>query len=209
MGIQKIKSGRVSSVPLDVFVGNAGTIFYDEIVGDLRLSDGETPGGVPLVTGRATVTSATTPPTNGDLGEMFWDPSDKRLYIYNNDTWETAVLRGDGSATIASTTDLGVVRIGTGIDIDTISGTISVPMKPSVEIVSTDLLLIVNNKCLLPSMPVGDFVWNIALVYNADETICEHNNISLYIDNGIPFLVFNDSVFTGGERAVVSYAVAI
>ena len=45
MPIQKIKSGRVITVTSQNFVGDHGTIFYDEELGDLRLGDGHTPGG--------------------------------------------------------------------------------------------------------------------------------------------------------------------
>jgi hypothetical protein len=46
MPIQKIKSGRVLSPDLEEFIGNKGQLFYDEDTGELRLSDGETPGGI-------------------------------------------------------------------------------------------------------------------------------------------------------------------
>lgn len=51
MTIQKIRSGRVTSLVADEFVGEIGQIFYNEELGDLRLSDGITPGGVLLATG--------------------------------------------------------------------------------------------------------------------------------------------------------------
>lgn len=51
MTIQKIRSGRITSIVADVYVGEKGTIFYNEAIGDLRLSNGITPGGTLLVTG--------------------------------------------------------------------------------------------------------------------------------------------------------------
>jgi len=48
MTIQKIKSGRVNNVDADNFVGEKGTIFFNESLGDLRISDGLTVGGIPL-----------------------------------------------------------------------------------------------------------------------------------------------------------------
>lgn len=48
MPIQKIKSGRVITVTSDEFIGNKGTIFYDEDTGQLKLSDGITPGGISI-----------------------------------------------------------------------------------------------------------------------------------------------------------------
>jgi hypothetical protein len=50
MTVQKIKSGRVVRATADEFIGESGTIFYNESLGDLRLSNGVTPGGVPLNT---------------------------------------------------------------------------------------------------------------------------------------------------------------
>lgn len=45
--VRKIKAGRIGSlnVTSSDYVGETGTIFYDESIGDLRLSDGVTPGG--------------------------------------------------------------------------------------------------------------------------------------------------------------------
>jgi hypothetical protein len=49
MTIQKIRSGRVNNVVAEDFVGVAGTIFYNQDLGDLRLSDGKTVGGTALL----------------------------------------------------------------------------------------------------------------------------------------------------------------
>ncbi len=51
MTIQKIKAGRVNGIDADSFVGDRGQLFYNEGIGDLRVSDGETPGGIALVLG--------------------------------------------------------------------------------------------------------------------------------------------------------------
>lgn len=50
MTIQKIRSSRVTSITADEFVGPSGMIFYNEDLGDLRLGDGLTLGGIPLYT---------------------------------------------------------------------------------------------------------------------------------------------------------------
>lgn len=57
MTIQKIKSGRVNSITANEFVGEKGTIFYNEDTGELRLSDGHTLGGNSVIP----VASPTTP----------------------------------------------------------------------------------------------------------------------------------------------------
>lgn len=46
MAVRKIKAGRVSTVSVDTFVGEQGTIFYDDVTGEIRLADGITVGGV-------------------------------------------------------------------------------------------------------------------------------------------------------------------
>jgi len=51
MPLQKIKSGRVLSVSSSEWLAPVGTIFYDEELGDLRLGDGVTPGGILLSVG--------------------------------------------------------------------------------------------------------------------------------------------------------------
>lgn len=43
--VRKIKAGGVNTTWQN-FVGEAGTLFYDHTLGNLRLSDGHTPGGV-------------------------------------------------------------------------------------------------------------------------------------------------------------------
>jgi len=47
MAIRKFRSGQ-SSYPVETYIGTAGTLFWDEADGELRLSDGVTPGGVAI-----------------------------------------------------------------------------------------------------------------------------------------------------------------
>ena len=51
MTIRKIEAGRVITKDLETFVGQEGTIFYDELTGEFRLSDGVTPGGIQISAG--------------------------------------------------------------------------------------------------------------------------------------------------------------
>lgn len=51
MTIQKIRASRVNTVTADDFVGEVGMLFYNEDLGDLRVSDGVNPGGIPLALG--------------------------------------------------------------------------------------------------------------------------------------------------------------
>lgn len=48
MSIRKLRAGRVSTATAETYVGEYGIIFYDEILGTLRISDGATVGGNPL-----------------------------------------------------------------------------------------------------------------------------------------------------------------
>ena len=51
MTVQKIRSGRITTVVADEYVGDRGIIFYNEELGDLRLGDGVTKGGINLAVG--------------------------------------------------------------------------------------------------------------------------------------------------------------
>jgi hypothetical protein len=59
MTIYKIKAGRIITVSVQDYIGEKGQIFYDEIVGELRLSDGVTPGGTPITSGTGGGSSGT------------------------------------------------------------------------------------------------------------------------------------------------------
>jgi len=48
--LQVIRSAR-ANYPVESYVGDKGQIFYREDIGDFRLSDGVTPGGIPLTSG--------------------------------------------------------------------------------------------------------------------------------------------------------------
>jgi hypothetical protein len=124
--IQKIKSGRVTSLDADQFIGDLGQIFYNEAIGDLRLSDGVSPGGTPLLLGsgsgggNATMIVSPSPPTTNVPGTMWWDTLGSKLYVTYSGAWNPATLVETASATVK-----GVVKIGNGIIVDP-DGTISV-----------------------------------------------------------------------------------
>ncbi len=46
--LRKLRAGRIPGADASTWVGDYGTIFYNEATGTLRISDGETPGGNPL-----------------------------------------------------------------------------------------------------------------------------------------------------------------
>ena len=51
MTVRKVQAGRVITLTSTEFIGELGTIFYEESIGDLRISDGVTPGGRLITTG--------------------------------------------------------------------------------------------------------------------------------------------------------------
>jgi hypothetical protein len=204
MTIQKIKSGRVSA-EANSYIGSRGVIFYDETYGDLRLSDGATPGGIPLLSSSsgASVLIANTPPDSGTDGQLFWSPIDQTMLIRFGGTWNYS------NTTIPATQSvLGSIKLGTGL-LGSSDGTTSVKIDELLTLQTTSKMPIVGNRCVLPSVPLGHFVYNVAIVYCNDGSVEEHDNLSLVMDNGIPYLVFNDSTFGVGYHAVVSYATAL
>jgi hypothetical protein len=109
MPIQKIKSGRVITLPLDSFVGDKGVIFYDEDIGNLRLGDGITPGGQPLNSGNYILPAATTSTLGGvKIGANISIAPDGTISVSSASSY---VLPA------ATTSTLGGVKIGANLTI--------------------------------------------------------------------------------------------
>lgn len=130
MTIQKVKSGRVNNIEADRYVGEIGQLFYNESLGDLRLSDGVTPGGISILsnvssggsgTGNANIYSGTSSPSPSS--NMLWyNPSTDVLKIYIAGTWQAiGILVGTGliSSNGIVSTDISYISnnisIGSGI----------------------------------------------------------------------------------------------
>jgi len=58
--LRKLRAGRVAGQNAELWVGQVGTIFYNETTGELRIADGQTPGGFPIPITLATETTAGT-----------------------------------------------------------------------------------------------------------------------------------------------------
>ena len=71
MTTRKIAAARIPGLNANLFVGEIGTIFYNELLGDLRLSDARTPGGIALN-------------VNGTGGNIL--PANAVGYLYNDGT---------------------------------------------------------------------------------------------------------------------------
>jgi hypothetical protein len=72
-------------------------------------------------------------------------------------------------------------------------------------IVTTPKLPIIDNRCELPSRPAGDFVWNMAIVFDDEGVADVYENIALEVIDTVPFLRFLDVDDFTGQTAVVSY----
>lgn len=142
--VRKIKAGLVK-IPVGDFIGEDGNVFFDIDEGVMRLSDGNTPGGIPLNTNIPTNLIPTVSETY-DLGSSTKKWRDLYLSgstIYLGDAQITSSgttidlpagttingssISSGGSfeGTIASTDAAGIVRIGNGLSVDE-SGVISV-----------------------------------------------------------------------------------
>jgi len=66
MNIRLINSGMLRLADAEVYVARNGTIFFDEVLGVLRIGDGYTPGGRKLsISTAGNVTTAAQPRTYG------------------------------------------------------------------------------------------------------------------------------------------------
>jgi len=74
--VRKIKSGLVK-FPFDQFIGEAGNLFFDPDTGNLFLSDGVTPGGIPVGGGGGG--------GGGDVSK-FGTPVNDQLAVWRNST---------------------------------------------------------------------------------------------------------------------------
>lgn len=48
MAVRKIRGSRINPVTFSTFFADRGTLFYDDVIGEIRVGDGITPGGLRL-----------------------------------------------------------------------------------------------------------------------------------------------------------------
>ena len=94
MAFWKIKTGHVNGARdvLD-YIGEIGHLFYSQDDNVIRISDGHTLGGIPLSGGSMTFSGSTagsTAPNNPSEGNLWWNTTDGRLYIYYDSSWVDA-----------------------------------------------------------------------------------------------------------------------
>ena len=98
MAFWKIRTGHVNGARGVLnYVGELGHLFYSQDDNIIRISDGHTPGGIPLSGGSLTF-SGNTPPTNPSEGNLWWNTTDGRLYIYYDNNWVDASPESNISA---------------------------------------------------------------------------------------------------------------
>lgn len=71
---------------------------------------------------------------------------------------------------------------------------------------TTDKIVIDNNKMLLPQPPLGALLFNMALVYDADQVVTEYDGVTVQSENGLFYAVFNEPAPVVGV-GVVSYLI--
>lgn len=157
MPIQKIKSGRVITTLVDDFVGDKGIIFYDEDTPELRLSDGITPGGIPITGGGGTGTFVLQTATTVRLGGVRIGAN---IQVSANGTISVAAIPTNLSE---FTNDLGFIS-SSSLTWNNLTG------KPSFSAVSTsgsytDLI----NKPTIPTS-TGDLINNSGYITTASLT---------------------------------------
>ena len=67
MPVQQLFTSRINSANASSYVGDRGRMFYNESAGELRLSDGSTPGGTPISIVANVITAGSLLPTADDL----------------------------------------------------------------------------------------------------------------------------------------------
>ena len=98
MAFWKIRTGHVNGARgVLSYVGELGHLFYSQDDNIIRISDGHTPGGIPLSGGSMTFSSSTAP-ANPQEGNMWWNITDGRLYIYYDSSWVDASPESNISA---------------------------------------------------------------------------------------------------------------
>jgi len=117
MPIRKIEAGRVVTKTINTFVGQEGTIFYDEGTGEFRLSDGVTPGGIPLGSGGGTAINLTTVSTS-------ILPATSGLYSIGTPTSRWSTLYLSSSSLYLGTDTISVIGGQLYVNGSVVSGTV-------------------------------------------------------------------------------------
>ena len=111
MTIRKVWGSRVDHPVAETFVGQKGTIFFNEtgfgIANPLRISDGVTPGGN-ILANPAYTSTGTVAPSNPLPGQLWYNPTTKELWAYYNGAFQ-------GTINAATPSTLGGIKAGLGV----------------------------------------------------------------------------------------------
>ena len=101
-------STRKNKVDPFTFVGDFERLFYNPVTKSIRVSDGETPGGLPIAGGGSSaeaIYSTITPPATPN-GLLWFNPDTDVLSVASNNLWvEVGSSSGSGAVTLYSTTE--------------------------------------------------------------------------------------------------------
>lgn len=102
----KVFSSRVK-VPATQYVGDVGRIFYNESTGELRLSDGQTPGGLPIYT------NSTSLSLSGLQDVSINSAIAGQSLVFNGSTWVNSNSVGS-SSTLSTLLDVDITAPSLG-----------------------------------------------------------------------------------------------
>ena len=159
----EVFSSRIK-VPASTYVGQAGRIFYHEDTGELRLSDGVTPGGLPIYTGGGSGsltlnlysengTPITVPVAVAPRSIALGDGS--RAYSTGGIVQASGVFQNPGDAQVGSYTARGVSSSSTYAELTLDGGTAKLIVQPYSTMAFT--IKIVARRTDIPGQESGAF----------------------------------------------------
>lgn len=190
MAVRKLRASRVSKAEAESYVGEYGTIFYDEILGTLRISDGETVGGNPL-----TLVSEDFQFQFGDF-IAYTIPDDGATLSSANENQDINIeSNGTGSINIVGDFHVHAVELG-GLS------------SPSIFNVKSDGQI----RMLVPGADAAEGAVAIIGSLNATQQAPQNTGVMLHITGiepqnnvAIPSRIYNDSLGTFGALVFRRY----
>lgn len=106
--VQEFWSSRKNNADPDQFVGGTARLFYNPISRTIRVSDGTTPGGLPLASSSGSgVIYDSVEPGSGTNGDLWFDPDTGVLHVYSSGAW----LSVAGVSTLNDLTDVTLAAV--------------------------------------------------------------------------------------------------
>jgi len=95
-------STRKNQVDPNTFVGDYNRLFYNPETKTIQVSDGETPGGLPISGSGSTALYSVNPPTPSPDGLLWFNPDNEIFYIASDNSWVEAGGSGSSAITLYS-----------------------------------------------------------------------------------------------------------